>query len=97
MAQGEWDERISAAAVPVSDARNAVIATVAVWGASTRVTPARLPDLIVAAREAAKAISLRLGWTGDPTKRPGIVPLVKQDDEEERERLADEGDDEAAS
>jgi len=97
VAQGEWDERISAAAVPVSDARNAVIATVAVWGASTRVTPARLPDLIVAARDAAKSISLRLGWTGDPAKRPGIVPLVKHDDEEEREHLADEGDDEAAS
>jgi hypothetical protein len=61
------------------------------------VTPARLPDLIVAARDAAKAISLRLGWTGDPMKRPGIVPLVKHDDEEEREHLADEGDDEAAS
>ena len=57
----------------------------------------RLPDLIVAARDAAKSISLRLGWTGDPTKRPGIAPLVKRDDEEEREHLAVEGDEEVAS
>ena len=51
----------------------------------------------VAARDAAKSISLRLGWTGDPTKRPGIAPLVKRDDEEEREHLAVEGDEEVAS
>lgn len=97
VAQGEWDERISAVAVPVSDARNAVIATVAVWGSATRVTPSRLPDLIVAARDAAKVISLRLGWTGDAARRSGIVPMVKRDDEEEHEQVADDGDDAAAS
>jgi DNA-binding IclR family transcriptional regulator len=44
VAIGEWDDRITAAAVPICDARGTVIATVVVWGAATRVTPGTLPE-----------------------------------------------------
>ncbi|MFM8730307.1 MAG: IclR family transcriptional regulator, partial [Candidatus Limnocylindrus sp.] len=86
VAIGEWDERLSAAAVPVCDARGTVIATVVVWGASSRVTAASLPDLINAARDAARGISRKLGWSGAAQRRTGIVPVMKEDDDDDRER-----------
>ncbi len=89
---GEWDPRISAVGVPVCDARGTVIATVVVWGSSTRVTSTQLPDLVTAAKVAARDISRKLGWSGEG-RRSGIVPIVKNDDEDE-ELVDDE--DEAA-
>jgi DNA-binding IclR family transcriptional regulator len=94
VAIGEWDERITAAAVPIWDARGTVIATVVVWGAATRVTPGTLPALVTAARDAAQQISTKLGWSGSH-RRAGIVPHLKDDDAEEQEHeVAD--DEEAA-
>ena len=95
VASGEWDERLSAAAVPVCDARGTVIATVVVWGASSRVTAVSLPNLINAARDAARGISRKLGWSGAAQRRTGIVPVLKEGDDDEREREV--GDDELAS
>jgi DNA-binding IclR family transcriptional regulator len=85
VAIGEWDERLSAAAVPVCDARGSVIATVVVWGASARVNATQLPDLITAARDAARGISHKLGWSGAAQRRTGIVPVLKDEDEDEQE------------
>lgn len=94
VAIGEWDERITAAAVPICDARGSVIATVVVWGASARVTPGSLPSLVTAARDAAQLISTKLGWSGGQ-RRAGIVPHLKDDDADEQEHeVAD--DEEAA-
>jgi DNA-binding IclR family transcriptional regulator len=94
VAIGEWDDRITAAAVPICDARGTVIATVVVWGAATRVTPGTLPALVTAARDAAQQISTKLGWSGNQ-RRAGIVPHLKDDDAEEQEHeVAD--DEEAA-
>ncbi|NBO52028.1 MAG: IclR family transcriptional regulator [bacterium] len=94
VAIGEWDERITAAAVPICDARGSVIATVVVWGASARVTPGTLPSLVTAARDAAQLISTKLGWSGGQ-RRAGIVPHLKDDDADEQEHeVAD--DEEAA-
>lgn len=84
VAIGEWDERLTAAAVPICDARGSVIATVVVWGAAARVTPGTLPTLVTAARAAAQQISTKLGWSGTQ-RRAGIVPQLKDDDVEEQE------------
>jgi DNA-binding IclR family transcriptional regulator len=84
VAIGEWDERITATAVPICDARGTVIATVVVWGAATRVSPGTLPGLVTAARNAAQQISTKLGWSGSQ-RRTGIVPHLKDDDAEEQE------------
>lgn len=91
VAIGEWDERLTAAAVPISDARGSVIATVVVWGAAARVTAGTLPNLVTAARDAAQQISTKLGWSGGQ-RRAGIVPHLKDDDgeEEEHEVIDDE-------
>jgi len=94
VAIGEWDDRITAAAVPICDARGTVIATVVVWGAATRVTPGTLPALVTAARDAAQQISTKLGWSGSQ-RRAGIVPHVKDNDMEEQEHEV--GDDEEAA
>ncbi len=58
---GEYDAGLNAVAAPVRDARGKVIAAVDVWGPAFRVTPGRLPELAVQARDAAAAISVRLG------------------------------------
>ena len=90
VAIGEWDERLTAAAVPICDARGSVIATVVVWGAAARVTPGTLPALVTAARSTAQQISTKLGWSGSQ-RRAGIVPQLKDDDVEEQEHeVADE-------
>ena len=80
---GEWDERIAAAAVPVCDARGTVIATVVVWGSSARVNPSTLQNLVNEARDTARQISVRLGWSGEAQRRTGIVPAIKEEDEDE--------------
>jgi DNA-binding IclR family transcriptional regulator len=60
---GEFEPTMNAIAAPVHDARGAVVAAVDVWGPSFRVAPARVPELVQHAREAAAAISVRLGGT----------------------------------
>ncbi|MFM7781704.1 MAG: hypothetical protein ACKO8J_01250, partial [Candidatus Limnocylindrus sp.] len=54
--------------------------------ASSRVTAASLPGLINAARDAARGISRKLGWSGAAQRRTGIVPVMKEDDDDDRER-----------
>ena len=49
---------------PVHDARGNVVAAVDIWGPAFRLTPRRIPELAVQAREAAAAISVRLGGPG---------------------------------
>ena len=41
-----------------------MIAAVDIWGPAFRLTPRRIPELAAQAREAAAAISVRLGGTG---------------------------------
>ncbi|TAK01668.1 MAG: IclR family transcriptional regulator [Chloroflexota bacterium] len=60
-ALSELENGLTAVAAPVHDARGAVIAAVEVWGPAFRLTPRRLPELAVQAREAAAAITIRLG------------------------------------
>jgi DNA-binding IclR family transcriptional regulator len=60
---GEYDAALNAIAAPVHDARGQVIAAVDVWGPSFRVTPRRIPEIAQQVREAAGAISVRLGGT----------------------------------
>src|SRR6266540_3219160 len=61
---GEFELNLNAVAAPVHDARGNVVAAVDVWGPAFRVTPRRMPERAVQAREAAAAISVRLGGTG---------------------------------
>ena len=57
---------------PIHDARGNVIAAVDIWGPAFRLTPRRIPELAAQAREAAAAISVRLGGTApEPRARPG--------------------------
>ena len=60
-ALGEYELGLNAVAAPVHDARGAVIAAVDIWGPAFRLTPRRIPELAAQAREAAAAISVRLG------------------------------------
>ena len=60
---GECDASLNAVAAPVHDSRGQVVAALGVWGPATRVTPARVPELVQAARTAAAAVSVRLGST----------------------------------
>lgn len=60
---GEFDRGINAVAAPVHDARGRVIAALDVWGPAFRVTPGRIPELAGQLREAAGAVSVRLGGT----------------------------------
>ena len=63
---GEYEIGLNAVAAPVHDARGQVIAAVDVWGPSFRLTPRRIPELAAAVREAAAAVSVRLGGPGGP-------------------------------
>ena len=58
---GEYELGLNAVAAPVHDARGNVIAAVDIWGPAFRLTPRRIPELGGQAREAAAAISIRLG------------------------------------
>ncbi len=57
----ELEGGLTAVAAPVFDARGQVIAAVEVWGPAFRLAPRRLPELAAQAREAAAAITVRLG------------------------------------
>ena len=60
---GEYELGLNAVAAPIHDARGNVIAAVDIWGPAFRLTPRRIPELAAQAREAAAAISVRLGGT----------------------------------
>jgi DNA-binding IclR family transcriptional regulator len=60
---GEFELGLNAVAAPVHDARGQVIAAVDIWGPTFRLTPRRVPELAAQVREAAAAISVRLGAT----------------------------------
>jgi IclR family acetate operon transcriptional repressor len=66
---GEYELGLNAVAAPIHDARGNVIAAVDVWGPAFRLTPRRIPELAAQAREAAAAISVRLGGTA-PARQP---------------------------
>src|SRR6266566_813071 len=81
-ALGEYEIGLNAVAAPVHDARGNVVASVHIWGPAFRLTPRRIPELAGQAREAAAAISLRLGGPGPATAAttangvgPGVVAL----------------------
>jgi DNA-binding IclR family transcriptional regulator len=61
VALGEFERGLNAVAAPVHDARGQVIAAVDIWGPEFRLTSKRMPELALQVREAAAAISLRLG------------------------------------
>jgi DNA-binding IclR family transcriptional regulator len=60
---GEYELGLNAVAAPVYDARGQVRAAVDIWGPTFRLTPRRMPELAAQVREAAAAISVRLGGT----------------------------------
>lgn len=60
---GEYELGLNAVSAPVHDARGRAIAAVDVWGPAFRLTPQRVPELAAQAREAAAAITIRLGGT----------------------------------
>ena len=66
-ALGEYELGLNAVSAPVHDARGNVVAAVDIWGPAFRLTPRRIPELAVHAREAAAAISVRLGGPGPST------------------------------
>jgi len=73
-ALGEYELGMNAVAAPVHDARGTVIAAVDIWGPAFRLTPRRIPELAAQAREAASAISVRLG--GDVIPPTGSRPTA---------------------
>jgi DNA-binding IclR family transcriptional regulator len=74
-ALGEYEMGLNAVSAPVHDARANVVAAVDIWGPAFRLTPRRIPELAVQAREAAAAISIRLGGPG-PTNGSAVGPSV---------------------
>ena len=74
-ALGEYEMGLNAVAAPVHDARGNVIAAVDIWGPAFRLTPRRIPELAAQAREAAAAISIRLGGPG-PTSGATVGTAV---------------------
>jgi DNA-binding IclR family transcriptional regulator len=60
---GEFDQGQNAIAAPVHDSRGQVVAALHVWGPAFRVTSGRVPELAGQVREAAAAVSVRLGGT----------------------------------
>ena len=60
-ALGEFEPSLNAVAAPVRDARGSVVAAVDIWGPGFRLTPRRIPELATQVREAAAAISARIG------------------------------------
>jgi IclR family transcriptional regulator, acetate operon repressor len=70
-ALGEYELGLNAVAAPIHDARGNVIAAVHIWGPAFRLTPRRIPELAAQAREAAAAISLRLGGPGPAASPSG--------------------------
>jgi DNA-binding IclR family transcriptional regulator len=57
----EWIEGTNGVAVPVVDARGRVIASIGVWGPAFRVSAGRVAEIVASAREAAAAVTVRLG------------------------------------
>jgi DNA-binding IclR family transcriptional regulator len=57
----EWIEGTNGVAVPVADAHGRVVASIGVWGPAFRVTPGRVPEIVTSMREAAVAVTTRLG------------------------------------
>jgi len=58
---GEFEPGLNAVSAPVLDARGSIAAAVGIWGPAPRFAPARVPELAAHVREAAAAISVRLG------------------------------------
>ncbi len=73
---GEYDPRSNAVAAPVHDARGTVTAAVDVWGRPFRVTPRRIPELVQHVREAAGAVSVRLGRDARLTRATPPAPRL---------------------
>lgn len=61
VALGELEPELHAVAAPVHDARGTVVAAVELRGRALRLPTSRLPELAAAVREAASAVSQRLG------------------------------------
>jgi DNA-binding IclR family transcriptional regulator len=57
----EWIEGTNGVAVPVADAHGRVAASIGVWGPAFRVTPGRVAEIVTCMREAAVAVTTRLG------------------------------------
>jgi DNA-binding IclR family transcriptional regulator len=57
----EWIEGTNGVAVPVADARGRVIASIGVWGPAFRVSAGRVAEIVTSTREAAAAVTVRLG------------------------------------
>jgi DNA-binding IclR family transcriptional regulator len=75
-ALGEYEIGLNAVAAPVQDARGNVVAAVNVWGPAFRLTPRRIPELATQARQAAAAISVRLGATPDVAELNGNAAVA---------------------
>jgi len=60
---GEMEEGVYAVAAPIYNRQGTMVAAVSVPSPTSRMTPERISDIVQALKEAAKGISLRMGWT----------------------------------
>lgn len=58
---GEHEPSVNAIGVPIYDQRSAVVAALEIRASGNRITPARVPELVEKAREAAEVICNRIG------------------------------------
>jgi DNA-binding IclR family transcriptional regulator len=63
---GEHEPNVNAVAVPVFDQRGSVAAALEIRASASRLPPARVPDLVDRAREAAAAVMDRIGGVVSP-------------------------------
>lgn len=61
----EHEQHIRCVAAPIQNHTGKVVASISIAGPTTRVTPARVPELIEAVKEAAGKISTRLGYKSE--------------------------------
>jgi len=84
----EHEEHIRCVAAPIRNHLGKVVASISIAGPTARVTPARLPELIVAVKDAARKISIRLGYSGesDEPDQPSPVRLNRPSQNNKRNK-----------
>lgn len=87
----EHEEHIRCVAAPIRNHLGKVVASISIAGPTARVTPARLPELIVAVKDAALKISVRLGYSGQ-LHEPARLPQDKHKSSIEEGRRHKSGD-----
>lgn len=71
----EHEEHIRCVAAPIRNHLGKVVASISIAGPTARMTPARMPELIVAVKDAARRISIRLGCSGELDEPERALPV----------------------